>query len=89
MGPGAEKAEVVTEVCRQQRTRRRFLGDGTAILEEQEVVFTERKTTWPVKDEARDTVQDAAPEVEGTAQNKEEAVHVDVTGASAPVVIAV
>lgn len=80
---------MVTEVCRQQRTRRRFFGDGTVILEEQEVVFTERKTTWPpapvksevpIKEEARDTVQNEAPAVEVAAQD---------TGAAIPVAIAV
>ncbi|GFZ52058.1 JmjC domain-containing histone demethylation protein 1 [Saitozyma sp. JCM 24511] len=88
MGQGPEIAGMVTEVCRQQRTRRRFLGDGTVILEEQEVVFTERKTTWPpapVKSEvpikeARDTVQNEAPAVEVATQD---------TGAAIPVAIAV
>lgn len=92
---------MVTEVCRQQRTRRRFLGDGTVIQEEQEVVFTERRTTWPpapansevqvvqVKEEKRTAAQEKAPVVEGAAQDKEGPVHVDGTGASIPVVIAV
>jgi hypothetical protein len=40
------KADLVTEVYNQKRVRLRHLSDGTTIEEEQEIVFTERRTTW-------------------------------------------
>lgn len=47
-GTEAEDAEEVTAVYRQGRSRRRTESAET-VLEEQDIVFTERRVTWPVK----------------------------------------
>ena len=41
-----EKAEETTHIYRQNRTRTRDLDDGSTVLEEQEVVFTEKRVIW-------------------------------------------
>ena len=43
---GPEEAEEVTRVYKQKRTRARDLEDGSTVMEEQDVVFTERRVIW-------------------------------------------
>jgi hypothetical protein len=45
----SEAAEVSTLIKRSHRRRVRELEDGTTVLEEQDCLFTEKKTVWGPK----------------------------------------
>ena len=53
--PGAKKeeeAELMTMITKSQRRRVRETDDGQIVMEEQDILFTQRKTVWQASGEA-------------------------------------
>lgn len=76
-GDGAsEEAEEVSAVYHQSRKRTREEG-GETIVEDQDLVFTERRVTWPSKDNIAQPVAETTAEAENGTEGMETKVEVD------------
>ena len=58
-----EDVEKTTTVNHQLRSRSRYLGDGSVVVEEQESVYTQRVITWGPRGEIKEEKMDGEVKV--------------------------